>query len=90
MRANGLSMMPEELEVGLDPQGMANLLTYLLANALVTPAEPPRTPPSIRGGWGGEFNERYPLPIAATNSSLTKGGFGGVNSQTYGACSTQS
>jgi len=28
MRANGLSMMPEELEVGLDPQGMANLLTY--------------------------------------------------------------
>jgi hypothetical protein len=28
MRANGLSMMPEELEVGLDPQGMANLSTY--------------------------------------------------------------
>ena len=28
MRANGLSMMPEELEVGLDPQGMANLLAY--------------------------------------------------------------
>jgi len=26
MRANGLSMMPEELEVGPDPQGMANLL----------------------------------------------------------------
>jgi len=28
MRANGLSMMPEELEVGPDPQGMANLLAY--------------------------------------------------------------
>ena len=28
MRANGLSMMPEELEVDLDPQGMANLLAY--------------------------------------------------------------
>jgi hypothetical protein len=26
MRANGLSMMLEELEVGPDPQGMANLL----------------------------------------------------------------
>ena len=26
MRATGLSMMPEELEVGPDPQGMANLL----------------------------------------------------------------
>jgi len=26
MRANGLSMMPEELEVGADPQGMGNLL----------------------------------------------------------------
>jgi hypothetical protein len=26
MRANGPSMMPEELEVGPDPQGMANLL----------------------------------------------------------------
>jgi hypothetical protein len=28
MRANGLSMTPEELEVGPDPQGMANLLAY--------------------------------------------------------------
>ena len=28
MRANGLSMMLHELEVGLDPQGMANLLAY--------------------------------------------------------------
>lgn len=28
MRANGLSMMPEELEVGPDPKGMANLLAY--------------------------------------------------------------
>jgi len=26
MRATGLSMMPEELAVGPDPQGMANLL----------------------------------------------------------------
>jgi len=26
MRKNGLSMMPEELEVGPDPQGMVNLL----------------------------------------------------------------
>ena len=28
MWANGLLMMPEELEVGPDPQGMANLLAY--------------------------------------------------------------
>ena len=28
MRVNSLSMMPEELEVGSDPQGMANLLAY--------------------------------------------------------------
>jgi hypothetical protein len=28
MRANGLSMMLEELEVDPDPQGMANLLAY--------------------------------------------------------------
>ena len=28
MRATGLSMMPEELEVGPDPKGMANLLAY--------------------------------------------------------------
>ena len=28
MRANGLSMMLEELEVGPDPKGMANLLAY--------------------------------------------------------------
>ena len=28
MRANGLSMMREELEVGPDPKGMANLLAY--------------------------------------------------------------
>ena len=28
MRANGLSIMPEELEVGPDPKGMANLLAY--------------------------------------------------------------
>ena len=27
-RANGLSMMPEELEVGPDPKGMANLFAY--------------------------------------------------------------
>jgi hypothetical protein len=28
MRAKGLPMMPEELEVGPDPKGMANLLAY--------------------------------------------------------------
>jgi hypothetical protein len=28
MRANGLSMMPEELVVGPDPQGMTNHLAY--------------------------------------------------------------
>jgi hypothetical protein len=28
MRANGLSMMLEDLEVDPDPQGMANLLAY--------------------------------------------------------------
>jgi hypothetical protein len=28
IRANGLSMMLEELEVGPDPKGMANLLAY--------------------------------------------------------------
>ena len=28
MRANGLSMLQEELEVGPDPKGMANLLAY--------------------------------------------------------------
>jgi hypothetical protein len=28
MRAKGLSMMLEELEVDRDPQGMANLLAY--------------------------------------------------------------
>jgi hypothetical protein len=28
MRANGLSMMPEELEVGPDLKGMADLLAY--------------------------------------------------------------
>ena len=28
MRASRLSMMPEELEVGPDAQGMANLLAY--------------------------------------------------------------
>jgi hypothetical protein len=28
MRANGLSMMLEELEFDADPQGMANLLAY--------------------------------------------------------------
>jgi hypothetical protein len=28
MRANGLSMMLEELEVGPDPKGMANRLVY--------------------------------------------------------------
>jgi len=28
MRANGLSMLLEELEVDADPQGMANLLVY--------------------------------------------------------------
>ena len=28
MRANSLSMMLEELEVGPDPNGMANLLAY--------------------------------------------------------------
>jgi hypothetical protein len=28
MRANGLSMMLEELEVDRDPQGMANLLAH--------------------------------------------------------------
>jgi hypothetical protein len=28
MRANVLQMMPEEMEVGLDPPGMANLLAY--------------------------------------------------------------
>ena len=28
MRANGLSMMLEELEVGPDPKGRANLLAY--------------------------------------------------------------
>jgi hypothetical protein len=28
MRANGLPMMPEEMEVGPDPPEMANLLAY--------------------------------------------------------------
>ena len=28
MRANGPAVMPERLDVGPDPQGMANLLAY--------------------------------------------------------------
>jgi putative heme-binding domain-containing protein len=31
LRASDRSMMPEELELGLDPQGMADLLEYILA-----------------------------------------------------------
>jgi hypothetical protein len=37
-------MMPEELEVGLDPQGMANLLTWSAAQMGCARGGPPHPP----------------------------------------------